>query len=93
MIARLLTDAQRLERAKEIRSYATKLLAYYLALLPLTLFLSLVEWLGDRAENALDWIDGPAYRWRSAQNEIDREIIRDNRRRKEASVGAAPPKE
>jgi hypothetical protein len=77
----LLTDAERMERAKGIRRFALKLLAYYVGLLPITFPLMLFQWIGEKADAALDWIDRPAYRWRSAQDELDRQLIRDNRRR------------
>jgi hypothetical protein len=81
----LLTTTERMQRAKGIRWLAVKLLSYYLSTLVITLPLSLLEWIGGKAEDALEWIDLPAYRWRNAQDELQRELIRDNRRK------AAPP--
>jgi hypothetical protein len=75
----LLTQAERLERAKGIRMYAIKLLGYYVAILPLTLPLALLRWIGDKAEDAFGWIDLPAYRWRSAQEDQQAQSRKDGR--------------
>ncbi len=80
----LLTPAERLERARGIRRYALKLLGYYLLIAAVACPVGLVRWLGDKAEDFLSWLDLPAYRMRSAQEELRRELVRDNRRRARA---------
>ncbi len=86
MIA-MLTYAERLTRVRRIRRYALKLLGYYVILLPMTLPLSLLAWIGERAEAVFEWVDLPAYRMRSAQEELRRELVRDNRRRQRMKDG------
>ncbi len=81
-MSQLMTLEQVSAECSGIRRCAKKLLAYYLVCLPVTVPLALLEWIGEKAEAALDWIDGPAYRLRSQQEEHRRALIRDARRRK-----------
>ncbi len=81
MIRTMLTDKERLERAKRIRVLSIKTLGYYLLVLVPALLLGVFQWLGEKADDAWAWMSTPAYRWRSEQEELRREIIRDNRRR------------
>ncbi len=83
-MTQLLTSAERLERARGFRRYAWKLLGYYLLIAVVAVPAELVRWIGDKAEDFLSWLDLPAYRMRSAQEELRRELIRDNRRRARA---------